>query len=137
MKFACYICEKTVADDHNTICCDIYNKWVHVSCNNISRYCFRKFQKSSTPWYCENCLKQVLPFNKRTDYQLKVLVLGKVLTSPKLLFFNFLFIYLFQMKNVKMQPKLNWWHQIFIKSTTIIQITSFCIYIYIYIYIYI
>ena len=107
MKFACCICEKTVADDHNTICCDIYNKWVHISCNNISRYCFRKFQKSSTPWYCENCLKQVLPFNKRTDYQLKVLVLGKVLTSPKLLFFNFLFIYLFQMKNVKMQPKLN------------------------------
>ena len=34
------------------------------------------------------CLKQVLPFNKLTDYQLKAQVLGKVLTSPKLLSTN-------------------------------------------------
>ena len=61
---------------------------MHVSCNNVSRYCYRKIQKVSTPWYCKNCLKQVLQFNKLTDYQLKALILGKVLTSPKLLLTN-------------------------------------------------
>ena len=50
-----------------------------------SRYCYRKLQKDSTPWYCKNCLKQVLPYNKLTDYQLKALMLG---TSPKLLSTN-------------------------------------------------
>ena len=38
--------------------------------------------------YCKNCLKQVLPFNKLTDHQLKALMLGKVLTSPKPLWTN-------------------------------------------------
>ena len=80
MKFPCNICEKNVASNHNAICCDICNKWVHISYNNISR-----LQKDSTPWYC---LKQVLPFNKLTDYQLKALMLGKVLTSSKLLSTN-------------------------------------------------
>ena len=49
--------------------------------NNISRYCYRRFQKDSKPWYWMNCLKKVMPFNKLTDYQLKALMLGKVLTS--------------------------------------------------------
>ena len=61
---------------------------MQISCNNISRYCYRKLQKDSPPWYCKNCLKQILPYNKLTDYQLKVLNLGKVLTSPKLLSTN-------------------------------------------------
>ena len=42
-------------------------------------------QKDSTPWYCKNCLKQVLLFHKLTDYQLKALILHKVLAYPKLL----------------------------------------------------
>ena len=85
MKFPCNICEKNVASNHNAICCDICNKWVHISCKNISRYCYRKLQKNSTPWYCKNWLKQILPYNKLTDYKLKALMLGKVMTSPKLL----------------------------------------------------
>ena len=93
MKFPCNICEKSVASNHNAICCDICNKWVHISCNNISRYCYRKLQKDSTPWYCKKCLKQVLPYNKLTDYQLKALMLGKVLTSPKPLSTNEYILY--------------------------------------------
>ena len=59
-----------------------------ISCNNISRYCYRKLQKDSTLQYCKNCLKQILPYNKLTNYQLKALMLGKVITSPKLLSTN-------------------------------------------------
>ena len=77
MKFSCNICEKTVASNHNAICCEKYNKWEHISRNNISGYCYRKLQKDSTPWYCKDFLKQVLPFNKITDYQLKALMLDK------------------------------------------------------------
>ena len=81
-------CEKAVAINHNAICCDICNKWVHMFYNNISRYCYRRLQKDSIPWYCKNCLKQVLPFNNLTDYHLKALMLGKVIASPKLLSTN-------------------------------------------------
>ena len=88
MKFPCNISEKTVASNHNAICCDTCNKWMHTFCNNISTYCYRKLQKDSAPWYCKNCLKQVMSFNKLTDYQLKALTLGKILTSPKLLSTN-------------------------------------------------
>ena len=85
MKYLCNVCEKTVANIHNAICCGICNKWVvHISCNNISRLCYRKLQKDTTPWYCKSCLKQVFLVNKLVDYQLKALILGKVLTSPKL-----------------------------------------------------
>ena len=35
-KFACGIYEKTVADNHSAVCCDICNKQVHVSCNNFT-----------------------------------------------------------------------------------------------------
>ena len=38
--------------------------------------------------YCKKFLKQVLPFNKLTNYQLKALMLGKLLTSPKVLSTN-------------------------------------------------
>ena len=88
MKFPYNICEKIFASNHNAICCDICNKLEHISCKDISRCCYRKLQKDSTPWYCKNCLKQILPYNKLTDYQLKALMLDKVLTSPKLLLTN-------------------------------------------------
>ena len=61
---------------------------MHISCNNTSRYCYRKLQKDSTLWYCKNCLKQILPYSKLIDYQLKAFMLDKVLTSPKLLSTN-------------------------------------------------
>ena len=83
MEFPCNVYKKTDSRSQNAVCCDVCNKWVHISCNNICRYCYRKLQKASTPWYCKNCLKQILPFNKLTDYQLKALMLGEVLTSPK------------------------------------------------------
>ena len=54
-------------------------------CNHISRFYCKKLQKNSRSWYCKKYLKQVLPFNKLTDYQL---LLGKVLTSLKLLSTN-------------------------------------------------
>ena len=86
-KFPCGFCKKTVAANHNAVCCDICNKWVHISCNNITRYCYRKLQKDEMPWYCEICLGQAMPFSNLTDNQLEAFMLDK-LTSPKLIQYN-------------------------------------------------
>ena len=74
-KFPFGICEKTVAAK-NAVYCDICNKWVHIFCNNITRYCYRKLQKDETPWYCNMCIRQAMPFSNLTEHQLKAFMLG-------------------------------------------------------------
>ena len=87
-KFPYGICKKIVAANHNAVCCDICNKWVHISCNNITRYYYRKLQKDQTPWYCTICLGQAILFINLTDHQLESFMLGKLITSPKLIQLN-------------------------------------------------
>ena len=84
MTFPCGICEKTVAGSCNVVCCDICNKWVNISCNNNTRYCYRKLQKDETPWYCKIWSRQVMLFNNLIE----ALMLGKLPTSPKLMVSN-------------------------------------------------
>ena len=80
--------EKKVAADHNVVCCDICNKWVHISFNIITRYCYRKLQKDETPWYCKISIRQAMQFHNLTDHQLKAFMFGKLITSPKLILSN-------------------------------------------------
>ena len=49
LQFPCLICEKAVAKNHKAVCCDVFNKWVHVTSNNINTYTYRKLKKSDTP----------------------------------------------------------------------------------------
>ena len=86
-KFPCGICKKKVAANHNAVCCDICNKWVDTSCNNITKYCYRKLQKDKMPWYCKICLEQSTPFSNLTGHghQLEVFMLGQLITAPKLI----------------------------------------------------
>ena len=85
-SFPCGICKKSV--NRNAVCCDICNKRVHIYCNNITRYCYRKLQKNETPWYCKICTRWVMPFCNLADHQLEVLMLGKLITFPKLILSN-------------------------------------------------
>ena len=80
----CGICHKRVAKNHNAVCCDVCNQWVHISCNNITRYTYSKLQKEQAPWYCKKCIKNTIPYSKLSDTQLEKLMTGKLLTSPKL-----------------------------------------------------
>ena len=84
VKYPCGVCEKNVAHNHNAVCCDICQKWVHISCNNISRYCYKKLQKDTSPWYCKTCIKTIMPYSNLTDHQLEAFMLGKIITSPSL-----------------------------------------------------
>ena len=87
-KFPCGICEKAVAANHYVVCCDICITWVHISCNSITRYCYRKLQKDETPCYCKICIRQVMSLSNLTNRQLEAFILGKLITSPKLILAN-------------------------------------------------
>ena len=68
-KFPGDICAKTVAKNHNAVCCDICNLWAHTKCNS-KKNCCRKLQQNREPKYCQKCIKQVLLFSKFTYSQL-------------------------------------------------------------------
>ena len=82
-KFPCGICAKAVAKNHNAVCCDICNLWVHIKCNNMTKLCYRKLQQSHEPWDCQKCIKQVLPSSELTYSQLNSITKGKFVSSPK------------------------------------------------------
>ena len=52
VKYPCSICKKTVAKNHNAICCDKCNQWVHITCNKIMKYYYKKLQKDKSPLCC-------------------------------------------------------------------------------------
>ena len=54
--FPCGVYYKAVAKNHNAVCCD---RWVHIKYNNLTKFYYTKMQE---PWYCKNCIKQILPF---------------------------------------------------------------------------
>ena len=53
-KFPCGVCYKAVAKNHNAVCCDSYNLWVHIKCNSLTKFCYRELQTNQEPWYCKN-----------------------------------------------------------------------------------
>ena len=71
-SYPCDVCSKIVAKNHNTVCCDKCDMWVHKVFNNLSKYCYRKLQKDSSPWFCVNCLKKEMPFSNLFDNQFKL-----------------------------------------------------------------
>ena len=67
IKFSCQVCEKLVATNHNTICCDICDSWGHIHCNNIFKQTYKQLQKYPSPWYCKSCLEKEIPFSNLND----------------------------------------------------------------------
>ena len=84
-KFPCSICPKNVAKSHNAVWCDICNLWVHIKCNNITKYCYRKLQNDKEPWHCKKCIKNTVAFSQLSDNQINNQMLGSLITSPKLI----------------------------------------------------
>ena len=81
VKHPCGICQKAVANNHKAICCDICNKWIHISCNNLDRKTYIKLQRSNTTWYCIRCLQEELPFNTTTNQEFAKIYSGKYIIS--------------------------------------------------------
>lgn len=53
-KLPCGFCYRAVAKNHNAVYCDSCNLWVHMKCNNLIKFCYRKLQASQEPSYFEN-----------------------------------------------------------------------------------
>ena len=77
------VCNRAVAKNHKAVqgrCCD---RWVHIACNYLNVYTYRKFQKDKSPWYCLCCLKKEMPFCSLQNEHLQELFMhGKVNLSP-------------------------------------------------------
>ena len=84
VEFPCNVCSKPVAKNHKAVCCDKCDKWVHIGCNRINTYTYRKLQKSNSPWFCYQCFKKEIPFAEVSDNVLKNIFEGKELVSPNL-----------------------------------------------------
>ena len=84
VQFPCLVCEKSVAKNHEAICCDKCNWRVHRQCNNLCKKTYRDFQKTDMPWYCKKCIKDITPFSNLIDIKLDKLINGKTLIPKKL-----------------------------------------------------
>ena len=60
VQFPCLKCNRAVAKNHKAVQCDICDKWVHIPCNNVNTYTYKKLLKDKSPSYCICCLQEEL-----------------------------------------------------------------------------
>ena len=82
-KVPCGVCYKAVAKNHSAVCCNSCNLWVHIKCNNLTKFCYRKLQTCHESWYCKNCIKQILPSSELSESQLSRVTKENLVSSPK------------------------------------------------------
>ena len=87
IPFTGLVCNRAVAKNHRAVQCDLCDSWVHIACNNLNVYTYRKLQKDKSPWYCICCFRKELPYGSTNDTQLKKLLHGEVVVSlnPKII----------------------------------------------------
>ena len=71
VKFPCGICQKAVSKEHNTVCCDLCNEWIHISCDNLDKKTYKLLQGFSAKCFCINCTKKEIPFTAQTNQELE------------------------------------------------------------------
>ena len=81
-SYLCDVCSKIVAKNYKAVCCNKSNMWVHMVCNNQSKYCCRKLQNDNFPWFCLNCLGKEMSFSNLSNNQFKTFMSGKTILLP-------------------------------------------------------
>ena len=82
VQFSCLVCNRVVPKNHRAVQCDLCDSWVHIACNNLNVYTYRKLQKDKSPWYFICCFQKELPYGSTNDTQLKKLLHVEVVLSP-------------------------------------------------------
>ena len=82
VQFPCLKCNRAVAKDLKAVQCDICDKWVHIACNNLNTYKYKKLQKDKSPWYCICCLQKELPYCSIDSDVLSNFMHGNRIVSP-------------------------------------------------------
>ena len=83
VNFPCSVCEKPVAINHEAVCCDNCNKWVHIRCNNTCKKTYKCLKKDRTPWYCKLCIRSELPFSTLNNTEFARLTKNKTIIHKK------------------------------------------------------
>ena len=82
VQFPCLKCNKAVANNHKAMQCDICDEWIHIACNNLNMYTYKKLQKNKSSWYCICCLQKELPYCPVGDDVLNSFMHGNRILSP-------------------------------------------------------
>ena len=82
VQFPCLVCNRAVAKNHRAVQYDLCDSWVHIACNNLNVYTYRKLQKNKSPYYCICCFRKELPYGFTNDTQLKKQLHGEIVVSP-------------------------------------------------------
>ena len=82
VRFPCLKCNRAVAKNHKVVQCDICDKWVHIACNNLNIYTYKKLQKDKSPWYCTCFLQKELPYYSTGNDVLNSFMHGSRILSP-------------------------------------------------------
>ena len=83
VNFPCSVCEKPVGINHEAVCCDKCNKWVHIRCKNICKKAYGCLKKDPTPWYCKLCIGAKLPFSKLNNTEFDRLTKNRTIIYKK------------------------------------------------------
>ena len=85
-NYPCSVCSKNVNNNHQAICCDICDRWVHVRCNLLDTKDYTEMKNDSTKiFYCISCIKQNMPFTKLTDHDYYAAVKKGVMLSDEVI----------------------------------------------------
>ena len=82
VQFPCLVCNRTVAKNHRAVQCYLCDSRVHIACNNLNLYTYRKLQKDKSPWYCMCCFRKELPYGSINDTKFRNLLHGEAIVSP-------------------------------------------------------
>ena len=83
VNFPCSVCEKPVGINHEAVCCDKCNKWVHIRCNNICKKSYRCLKKDPTPWYCKLCICSKFAFSDLNNTEFDHLTTNRTIIHKK------------------------------------------------------
>ena len=53
-------------NNQKMICCDICNHWIRFKCTSLTTKQFNILGDSKEPYFCNNCLHDIIPFQKLT-----------------------------------------------------------------------
>ena len=66
-KFLCKICAKNVHDKDKAVQCDLCERWIYITCNNLNYLDYRYLQNCDESWYCIECFSTIFPFSSLTS----------------------------------------------------------------------
>ena len=78
-KFPCKMCSKSVAKNHEAICCDLCHIWAHTKYNEINAATYNMLQKDETKWFCIESSKEIFPFSSLNGVEFFSTTQGKKL----------------------------------------------------------